>query len=360
MLELSRVRKARTRRNAIVPRFAQDEELAARFESRLVRPFLRAVEVLEDAARGPWTRAAASGNFNPWESINRLPWDRFGEVLFPGVVAGTTAVYTRARDAELRDNFDIRVGKPVRKAEVPLIDTEPSIAEGLQFEFIQLHGAELVTAITESTRAGMRELLEAIVLESPAPATIARRLVDDGLGLFPKWANAVTRRYELLVMNGYPQGEAARIAAKYKKQLIRARARMIARTETIRARNVGTEHAWDIAVSEGRLDPGMGKIWLAKNPCEICLELANLEPVGIKEPFEGPEGPIYRPPAHPNCKCGIGLVDVDRGLGPSARRMREAAQRSGDELGRAALLSEAQQLQREIAESMGIDLTGGA
>lgn len=357
MLELSRVRKARTKRNAIVPRFDKDEELAARFESRLVGPFLRSVEFLEDSARDAWRRQVARGSFNPWAAIDALPWEEFGRRLFPGVVAGTEAVYTRARDAELLEDFDIKIKKPTRKAEASdFIQTEPSIAEGLQFEFIQLHGAELVTAITNSTREGMKQILEAIVLESPAPEVIARRLVEDGLGLFPKWSQAVTRRYELLIANDYPADQARKLAAKYKKKLIRSRARMIARTETIRARNVGIEHAWDIAASEGQLDPMMGKIWLAKNPCDICLELANLEPVGIKEPFEGPEGPIYRPPAHPNCKCGIGLVDPERGLGRSARRMREAAQNSGGRLGAQALRSEAQALQREIAESMGIDL----
>jgi hypothetical protein len=355
MLELSRVRKARTKRNAIVPRFDKDEELAARFESRLVGPFLRSVEFLEDSARDAWRRQVARGSFNPWAAIDALPWEEFGRRLFPGVVAGTEAVYTRARDAELLEDFDIKIKKPTRKAD-GFIETEPSIAEALSFEFIQLHGAELVTAITNSTREGMKQILEAIVLESPAPEVIARRLVEDGLGLFPKWSQAVTRRYELLIANDYPEDQARKIAAKYKKKLIRSRARMIARTETIRARSVGIEHAWEIAMSEGQLDPIMGKIWIAKSPCPICLELANLPPVPVSEPFQGPDGPIYRPPAHPNCKCGIGLVDPERGLSATAQRMREAQQNSGGALGREALRREAQAIQREIAAELGIDL----
>lgn len=340
MLERRSVRKA-PRRNVVAPRFDEDEELAARFAGRLRGPFLRAVGVL-DAEAALWPRRVAAGSWNAFQAVDDLPWDGFRDALLPGVLSGLRAVFARAMEKELAENFDLSV----RIAKIQ--PTDPSLAEALAFEYVQTHGAELVFLNEGVTRAGLRSILEKLVLENAPPAVLAKRMRESGLGLTPKWATAVENRRARLEALGKTPRQIDRQVESYRKRLLRARAQTIARTETIDARNAGIQSAWEVAVSEGELDPLMAKIWLAKVPCPICIELANHPPVPMKKPFVSPTiGPIMRPPAHPNCKCGIGLVDVDRGLGPSARRLREAAQ-ADETPGGAETRRVAQEIQAEF------------
>lgn len=335
MLELRRVRKAKQPRLEALT--DEDEALATRFEARLRKPFQAATDVLMEASKD-WERHALVGPWNPWGAITALPWQAYEDELRQGIIDGLEAVFRRAMARGLKE-FGVRLPR-VRKAEL----TDPDMVDQLVFEYIQIHSAQLVTAVSEATKQGIRELLEAIVLENPTPAELARRLRDNGLGLTPQWARAVERRRVALIAAGATQERIERETDRYRKKLINARARMIARTETIDARNAGTEASWDVAVHEGLLDEEMRKVWLAKAPCPICIELAMLPPVPMGQPFDSPTiGLIDRPPAHPNCKCSIGLVAPGREMGPSARRMLAGSLGTADEV-RAV----AQQVQAQI------------
>jgi hypothetical protein len=339
VLELRRVGKAKQRRVEALT--DEDEALATRFEARLRKPFQDATDVLMRAS-SDWERHALVGPWNPWNAITALPWQAYEDELRQGIQDGLEAVFRRAMTRSLRE-LGLRVPR-VRKADL----VEPDMVDQLVFEYIQIHSAQLVTSVSEATKQGIRELLEAIVLENPTPAELARRLRENGLGLTPQWARAVERRRQALIASGAAQDRIDRETERYKRKLVNARARMIARTETIDARNAGTEASWDVAVNEGILDEGMLKIWIAKMPCPICIELSESGAVPMGEPFESPTiGPIQRPPAHPNCKCSVGLVDPgslpESQMGPSARRMWEARNRADDEV-RAV----AQQIQAEI------------
>ena len=66
-------------------------------------------------------------------------------------------------------------------------------------------------------------------------------------------------------------------------------------------------------MDDGLLTGGEMREWLYvsgldKVPCETCSEMDG-QRVGIDEPFVTPEGEeLMNPPAHPNCRCGQGLV----------------------------------------------------
>lgn len=345
MLETKR--KA-VRRNVIAPRLDEDEALSRKFEGKLRGAFLRSVGVLRSAAKR-WRFEVAASAWDPWTAVERLPWDEFKATLRPGLEAGIRAVFVRSLEKELRENFDLSVR--LKKArQIP-----PTLSEQLTFEYLTQRGPEVAELVAGATAEGMTELLQGMVINGDPPAVIAKKILEQGLGLTPRWAKAVENLDERLgeaVLRGELSTAARgkKVAAYYQK-LLKARARMIARTETIAARNAGIEASWNVAVSEGDLDPLMAKIWLAKVPCPICLELSNHDPVPMGKPFISPTiGPIMRPPAHPNCKCGIALVDKDRGLGPSARRLREVAQtdRTGLEVSRVA-----QEIQAEYLRSIG-------
>ncbi len=90
-----------------------------------------------------------------------------------------------------------------------------------------------------------------------------------------------------------------------------ARADLIAHTETMRAANTGLAKSWQQAQEKGWLSGDARKRWIAAgdgpppygSTCDICLGL-NGETVKINESFSVGDDP----PAHPNCRCTMGIV----------------------------------------------------
>lgn len=86
-----------------------------------------------------------------------------------------------------------------------------------------------------------------------------------------------------------------------------ARAEMIASTETMRAANEGQQEAWSQAIDAGLLTGDEQQEWIAsddEDECDDCDALDG-ETVGLDDAFsDGSDGP----PAHPNCRCTVGLV----------------------------------------------------
>lgn len=99
------------------------------------------------------------------------------------------------------------------------------------------------------------------------------------------------------VFEGYVRGSATR-------------ARMIARSETIRAANGATQLAWE---QSGIVT---GKKWLAAgDACEACLEMGRMSETQLAESFKFDKGskfadfePVAYPPLHPNCRCTVVAV----------------------------------------------------
>ncbi len=88
-----------------------------------------------------------------------------------------------------------------------------------------------------------------------------------------------------------------------------ARAEMIARTETMRASNEGQQEAWDQAVTAGLLTGNEQQEWITADDeatCPICDPMDGVT-VGLDEMFEVDGDEIDGPPAHPNCRCTLGL-----------------------------------------------------
>jgi hypothetical protein len=83
-----------------------------------------------------------------------------------------------------------------------------------------------------------------------------------------------------------------------------ARVRTIAHTESMWAANEGQKELWAQAVEDGLLDGDEMQVWIVTPDdklCPICEEQD-----GMTVPI-GEEFPTGGPPAHPNCRCTIGL-----------------------------------------------------
>lgn len=96
-------------------------------------------------------------------------------------------------------------------------------------------------------------------------------------------------------------------ARKYRK----FRAEMIARTESMRAVNMGTQEAFRQAVDAGKVSETLvrrfWKVAYDERTCEICQPIPYMNEDGVKlgQPFATPDGATFLPPMHPDCRCHV-------------------------------------------------------
>lgn len=168
--------------------------------------------------------------------------------------------------------------------------------------------ARLVVEITREARVAIRRVIERAFIEGIPPAQ-AGRLIRSIVGLTERDALAVMRRQVELMQDGYTPSRAQAMAEAYARKLHRARALTIARTETMAASNHGQQELWDQAVERGYIPSTFQKMWITQLDeftCPICAPMNGVR-VGVQESFS-----IGDPPAHPRCRCTMGLVERGR------------------------------------------------
>lgn len=109
-----------------------------------------------------------------------------------------------------------------------------------------------------------------------------------------------------------PPEKIDKMVDRYQERMIQNRARTIARSESLRATNVGVHEAWRQAIEERKVDGSLvRKRWvLAKDErtCRICNGIYKAQPkrgIPLEALFANPNGiaPLKGPIAHPNCRC---------------------------------------------------------
>ncbi len=174
-------------------------------------------------------------------------------------------------------------------------------------EHLQTHGAELVTQVTEETKAAIRSILQAGFEAGEGVDQLAKK-VRAYIGLTQRQAQAVENLYARLVAEGKAPGWIEGQAEAYRQRLLDYRAEMIARTETISAASEGQREAWRQAV-DGGLVTGeeYERVWIVTPDDRLCDECAGME--NQRAPIDGTyQGEIKGPPLHPSCRCAEGLV----------------------------------------------------
>ena len=107
------------------------------------------------------------------------------------------------------------------------------------------------------------------------------------------------------------------MVAAYARKYRQFRAQTIARTESMRAMNMGVQEAFRQAVIDGKLSESqIRRFWkVAKDErtCETCAPVPKLNPDGVMfgEPFKTPKGPVTLPPLHPNCRCHVFIKHLE-------------------------------------------------
>ena len=224
----------------------------------------------------------------------------------------TDVLRARGRPAFLRGAELALDGLPVVPVRQPiginLHDVNPEATRWAARE-----AATLVKASAEA-RESIRTL---IVLSNElgiTPQEVARILVRDNIiGLLPRQVAAVHKLQSRLLEDGLDAAIVARRAERYAAAQLRLRAWTIARTELVSAVNAGQDALWQLAKQRGILPAGTKRVWLVTYDdaldAEICEPLTDAE-AGLDEPFE--PGGFMRPPAHPSCRCSLGIKSVPR------------------------------------------------
>ncbi len=173
--------------------------------------------------------------------------------------------------------------------------------------------AELVKNVSRDTKEALRELM---VLASEGEMTVeqvARAITRDNLvGLLPSQARALRKYRQRLAKQGLDADTVGKRAAKYAAAQLRLRAMTIARTELLTAVNAGQQALWEEAVRKGVLSPETKRVWIVTLDDALCLNVCEPmtdETAGMDEPFPGG---YMHPPAHPRCRCAIGIESVPR------------------------------------------------
>lgn len=182
--------------------------------------------------------------------------------------------------------------------------------------FIRNRVAEQVVGITARTQEAIQGAVIRMMDEG-IPANRGAALIRGMIGLTPQQTIAVENFRHGLEENNVPEGRADQMTERYADRQLSQRAETIARTESQTAVNGGQQELWQQAVDDGLMNPDeTQKEWIIDpgTVCPICFEIQANGPVGVEEDFEGPDGPISAPPAHPRCNCGMALVFGSRSI----------------------------------------------
>lgn len=194
----------------------------------------------------------------------------------------------------------------------------PDLNDALAVDYAISRGAELVVDITEAMRETLSAAVTSGIQDNLSMPQLARRIRETGIGPIPQHQRALLKDAERIAKmerDNAPKREIARAKKALdarRKRLIEYRARMIARTEIRMAQQEARFVEHRDAAARGELPRDMKRVWIARDPCPVCDALADHAPVGLTRPFRvtvnGKAYAFLRPPAHPHCRCSIGLV----------------------------------------------------
>lgn len=170
------------------------------------------------------------------------------------------------------------------------------------------HAARFVTGVSQETRRAIRAVVAEGFKQGITPREIAK-LIRPVIGLTKRQAIAVVTRRAADTASGMAADRVTARAATYAAKLLKQRATMIARTEIISASTAGQVQLWKEAQAEGLLPELAEKVWIVTPDdrlCPICEAMeGETAPIGGMFHVDGEA--VIGPPAHPNCRCAVGI-----------------------------------------------------
>ncbi len=179
-----------------------------------------------------------------------------------------------------------------------------NVAKDRVLRFVEVEwrkrGAGLITKINNEQRNVLEFALNYYIAAEPtSPYDLSRKL-RPFIGLSEPQANRLQKLAEELGKEMSP-AQVQKALEKYSQQMIRYRAKVIARTELNYAYNHGAiANINDII--DGT-DIKVTKIWLTTEDDRLCEECAAMD--GKEADLNGSFGEVDAPPLHPSCRCSI-------------------------------------------------------
>lgn len=161
----------------------------------------------------------------------------------------------------------------------------------------------------DSIRAIKDEIESAYLEDNADGGTIARR-VEAVAGLSPRQARALRRMRTTLRSGPLSAARQEQQLSDYAEKLFDDRVKMTVRTELNRVANASVISYWGQMINRGSLDRNSVVVqWetaFDERTCSICGPLD-----GVTTAIHGSFTPtVVAPPAHPNCRCYLNVVDV--------------------------------------------------
>lgn len=172
-------------------------------------------------------------------------------------------------------------------------------------EWADRYAGVRVQDITMATRDAIGTYVTQSI-ENGVPVNVLAKQIEKVIGNDPRYARAAANyRNGLHAIEAKP-GKADVMTEKYLDRAARMRSRTIARTETISALAHGQLEAIRTAMADGLLAPDTKLVWITTPGC--CDKCSAID--GDEQPATAPlwDGRYDAPPAHPNCRCSIGVA----------------------------------------------------
>lgn len=294
------------------PRFLFSKATAPKFpplprlgvtDKAIMEALLFAVRRVGNATRFDVMRALERGDVEA--AVDVLRWDE-GEAFLRSVLP-----------QQFRSAFEIAGERATRDLQRAGMRASFDLINQRAVEFVRNHSAALIREFNQSSQAGVRTIIRRAFEDGIPVRQTARLIMEDGIGLTERDARALMnlrRRLERDTELDLSDSQLnARIDRKA-EQLLRGRAENIARTETIRAEREGTQESWRQAADEGLLDVrALGQEWIAtpdERECDVCMDLDG-QKQRLGESFQVSGETFAGPPAHPNCRCTLGITQME-------------------------------------------------
>jgi hypothetical protein len=263
-------------------------KIAADNERNFSRTFLKATrelltpeilsEMLDAIKRQSATDVIAA---LPGSDESDPTWEKFNDSMFRAyekITLESGKFETRNINRKYGSNLVFTISDPeenVEKAgEIPVVQMNPYSIQWIKRRLREFR----MQSITEPQKEVVMEILGDGFEKGLRPELIINE-IKDNIGLTSRQYAAVQKRRLLHEAAGLSPDKVESLISKYTEQLLKQRAQMIARTETIAAQATGRHTSWQLADEAGVL-PSVVREWVSApaspnptRPCPICLGL---------------------------------------------------------------------------------------
>lgn len=281
--------------------------IADRLQPVMVQRMLaafRAVEASIDVDKFAAIMATGSAT----QALNSLPWLELAQHLGAIDTQIIRAAFQLSGEQSAAEFADV-LGFQLR------FDLEHPTAA----DWARRNAAQLIKEVTNETKAAVRELIAAAIENEWTRREVSQMIAGkDGkpgmVGLLRRDVERLNRRRLELEAAGIPADRIRERIARAARQMVKRRARVIARTELMNSTNAGQQILWEQAVARGELDWQRTTKIVVVTPddrldfkvCEPMPDMKENKDLRITDKFTTGTGERFLAPTfHPQCRCGM-------------------------------------------------------